>query len=284
MIKRIEKQEVLNLLDRGVTVKVKVSAHCKCGAKYITERYVACGYISNILEFVRKFYYNDNANTLYCAYYDDHSYAHVNRCARCDHHFIESVNTFLYNIREKRYQEIEREQQRLAAKPHDSLLDKTIWSHGLSAFSRCTETEAITRLLDITNHKEWEICCAHKSQRIGPIGVYVKGNVIMAFNKDALSKIGHDNKRYYIDEFNMYDEGYVDYCSIATEEDRDYYENLFSKKPIKTKDEFIVSDDHNEIIISSTKIVGIWINDKAYCTQELINIANTLNIKIYKHY
>ena len=122
----------------------------------------------------------------------------------------------------------------------DKLFDCKIWSHGLATgFSgRLTSEEIKKRATEVTQNPEWQICCSDKSQRIGGIGLYVQGHVLYASNVDLWSSVDYKGHR----TFNMSD--------------------WRADGLITSLDEYSLDRwDHNEVILTNYKIVGIWIKD-----------------------
>ena len=124
----------------------------------------------------------------------------------------------------------------------DSLFDCMVWAHGFSTgFSgRCDTEEIIDRLVNLYSHHEWQICCSHKSQRIGSIGAYVMGHAQYVSNIDLYS---------YIDErgYRVFD-----------------LDDWRSDGLINSPEEISLDSwDHNEVIVAQHRIVGIWIKEWA---------------------
>ena len=121
----------------------------------------------------------------------------------------------------------------------DGLFDMFIWSHGLSTgFSgHCDAKEIVNRIVNLDSHSEWQICCSHKAQRVGPIGVYMKGHAQFVSNIDLHSRI--DSRGYRV--FDPSDWGAE--------------EGLISSPEEISLDSW----DHSETILVNHKIVGIWI-------------------------
>ena len=122
----------------------------------------------------------------------------------------------------------------------DKLFDCKIWSHGLATgFSgRLTSEEIKKRAIEVAQNPEWQICCSDKSQRIGGIGLYVQGHVLYASNVDLWSSVDYKGHR----TFNMSD--------------------WRADGLITSLDEYSLKEwDHNEVILTNYKIVGIWIKD-----------------------
>ena len=122
----------------------------------------------------------------------------------------------------------------------DKLFDCKLWSHGLATgFSgRLTSEEIKKRATEVTQNPEWQICCSDKSQRRGGIGLYVQGHVLYASNVDLWSSVDYKGHR----TFNMSD--------------------WRADGLITSLDEYSLDRwDHNEVILTNYKIVGIWIKD-----------------------
>lgn len=121
----------------------------------------------------------------------------------------------------------------------DNIFDSMIWAHGLATgFSgSCDAEEIVNRIVNLDSHSEWQICCSHKAQRVGPIGVYMKGHAQYVSNIDLFSRI--DSKGYRV----------FDPSDWRAEEGL-----------IKSPEEISLDSwDHSETILINHKIVGIWV-------------------------
>lgn len=121
----------------------------------------------------------------------------------------------------------------------DNIFDSMIWAHGLATgFSgSCDAEEIVNRIVNLDSHSEWQICCSHKAQRVGPIGVYMKGHTQYVSNIDLFSRI--DSRGYRV----------FDPSDWRAEE------GLISSPEEISLDSW----DHSETILIKHKIVGIWI-------------------------
>ena len=122
----------------------------------------------------------------------------------------------------------------------DKLFDCKIWSHGLATgFSgRLTSEEIKKRTIEVAQNPEWQICCSDKTQRIGGIGLYVQGHVLYVSNIDLWSSVDYKGHRTF-DMSNWRSDGLI--TSI--------------------EDYSLKEWDHNEVILTNYKIVGIWVKD-----------------------
>lgn len=109
--------------------------------------------------------------------------------------------------------------------------DDMIWSHGLLAFN---QGSAEINAQDIVEYNDMEICCAHESQFIGPIGLFIKGQVQCVSNVDLCSKVGINGKRVFKHD--------------------DYIIDSVDKIDLN-------KHSHMEAIVSHAEIVGIWIKE-----------------------
>ena len=125
----------------------------------------------------------------------------------------------------------------------DGLFDMFIWSHGLATgFSgSCDAKEIVNRIVNLDSHSEWQICCSHKAQRIGPIGVYMKGHAQFVSNIDLHSRIDSRGYRVFDPSDWRAEEGLI-----------------FSPEEIS-----LDSWDHSETILVNHRIVGIWVKEWA---------------------
>ena len=121
----------------------------------------------------------------------------------------------------------------------DSLLQQAIYSHGLATGFGVNEVsseraeENLKNLLDLVGSGK-EICCSWKSQQIGGFGMFVRGEVTIASNKDLWSYVGRSGSR----EFNP----------------DEYEEYLISRR-----DELDLSIwDHTEFFVKPKEVVAFW--------------------------
>ena len=118
----------------------------------------------------------------------------------------------------------------------------------------------LRNILRSINYSTMEICAAHKSQHIGPVGVYVMGDMKFVSNIDLCS--AYDAKGRYI---------YRHYWRI---------EGIFAKTQID-----LSKHSHMEYIVTPHKICGIWVKKEETSKDLLLKlkeIAAKLKIKIYK--
>ena len=125
----------------------------------------------------------------------------------------------------------------------DNIFDSMIWAHGLATgFSgSCDAKEIVNRIVNLDSHSEWQICCSHKSQRVGPIGVYMKGHAQYVSNIDLFSRIDSRGYRVFDPSDWRAEEGLI-----------------FSPEEIS-----LDSWDHSETILVNHRIVGIWVKEWA---------------------
>ena len=125
----------------------------------------------------------------------------------------------------------------------DNLFDDYVWSHGLATgySGHCDAEEITDRLVDLDLHHEWQICCSHKTQKIGAIGVYIMGHAQYVSNIDLSSHMDKQGNRV----FNP--SGFRAVNGLIT-----------------SPEEIDLSDwDHNEVILTKHRIVGVWIKEWA---------------------
>lgn len=139
-------------------------------------------------------------------------------------------------------------------KPSESFNNMT-WSHGLSGKNKPAH-EAINSLL---NSPELERCCSSISKKVGHVGVYVQGNVLLASNVDLMSMPTIDGHRG------------IDLLMTG----KKAKEIIYDPKDIDDNKYQI----NNEIILKDMIITGIWAEEK-YVTDELIALSNQLNLNI----
>ncbi len=139
-------------------------------------------------------------------------------------------------------------------KPSESFNSIT-WSHGLSGKNKPAH-EAINSLL---NSPELERCCSSVSKKVGHVGVYVQGNVLLASNVDLMSMPTVDGHRG------------IDLAMTG----KKAKEIIYDPKDIDNNKHQI----NDEIILKDMTITGIWAEEK-YVTDELIALSQELNISI----
>lgn len=121
----------------------------------------------------------------------------------------------------------------------DSLLQNAVYSHGLATGFGVNEVSAekaeenLKILSDLVGSDK-EICCSWKSQQIGGFGMFVRGEVTIASNKDLWSYVGRSGSR----EFNP----------------DEYEEYLISRR-----DELDLSIwDHTEFFVKPKEVIAFW--------------------------
>lgn len=139
-------------------------------------------------------------------------------------------------------------------KPSESFNSIT-WSHGLSGKNKPAH-EAIVSLID---NPELERCCSSINKKIGHVGVYVQGNVLLASNVDIKSMPTIDGHRG------------IDLLMTG----KKAKEIIYDPKDIDNS-KYQIND---EIILKDMIITGIWAEEK-YVTDELIALSNQLNLNI----
>lgn len=149
----------------------------------------------------------------------------------------------------------------------DDLFNIMVLSHGVatgySEYSGNNPKSAIRNIINIYKHPEWEICCAHKTQMIGPMGIFVMGTNTLVSNYDVHSYVDSLGERTLCLEENE--------CILVA--NRDQYR--------------IAKREHTEHFVRNTKIKAIWIK-KAYYEhyeqkedfEELFRFSKDKNIRI----
>lgn len=148
----------------------------------------------------------------------------------------------------------------------DSLLQQAIYSHGLATgfgdnkVSAETAEKNLMTLLDL-HWEETEICCSWKNQQIGGLGMFIRGEVTIASNKDLWSYIGYTGNR----DFNV-DENY-EYI-IDRKEDLDF--SLW---------------DHTEFFVRPKEVIAFWAKDwfvrDVPGGREFVNKLREMGHKVY---
>lgn len=142
----------------------------------------------------------------------------------------------------------------------DRLFNCEIVSHGLAAYKKGGDVQIVQNLRNILrNIANMEICAAHKSQHIGPAGIYVMGDMKFVSNIDLCSS--YDAKGRYI---------YRHYWQVA---------GVFAKHQIN-----LSKWSHMEYIVIPKKICGIWYKEEVSkdLLLKLEEIARAIKVNLYK--
>jgi hypothetical protein len=139
-------------------------------------------------------------------------------------------------------------------KPSESFSNMT-WSHGLSGKNKPAHI-AINSLL---NNPELERCCSSISKKVGHVGVYVQGNVLLASNVDLMSMPTIDGHRG------------IDLLMTG----KKAKEIIYNVKDIDNS-KYSIND---EIILKDMVITGIWAEEQ-YVTTDLVKLSEQLNLNI----
>lgn len=135
--------------------------------------------------------------------------------------------------------------------PYDNLFDHMVWSHGLLAYADTCDLYDALRNLDILEDfaNSAEICCADKSQRLGPIGVYLRGSCKVVSNSDLSSyKIKKScTCRVWDSEKALPFKGIVD-----NTKDIIYRKEEYKREPYS----------HCEVILYDYVLLGIWVKEE----------------------
>ncbi len=144
----------------------------------------------------------------------------------------------------------------------DVRLNKFIWSHGLAAFS--TYDSWKKNLISIFNNPEMQISCSRKDENLGPVGVYVMGDVVYASPEDIYSDKAKDSKRIW----------------------SPYYKNIMTKDNISQRPKG-EKGKYGEIILTNIKVIGFWIKGNGIKYKNLLahEEQNIMQLKkIYNKY
>lgn len=121
----------------------------------------------------------------------------------------------------------------------DSLFQQAIYSHGLATGFGVNEVsseraeENLKNLLDLVGSGK-EICCSWKTQQIGGFGIFVRGEVTIASNRDLWSYVGSDGSR----EFNPWE---------------------YDRYLISRRDELDFGwHDHTEFFVRPKEMIAFW--------------------------
>lgn len=147
----------------------------------------------------------------------------------------------------------------------DRLFNCEIVSHGLAAYTQKKKGDVqivqnLRNILRSINYSTMEICAAHKSQHIGPVGIYVMGDMKFVSNIDLCS--AYDGVGRYV---------YRHYWRIA---------GVFSKTQIN-----LCRHSHMEYIVTPKKICGIWYKEGEVSKDLLLKleeIARAIKVNLYK--
>lgn len=143
------------------------------------------------------------------------------------------------------------------------------WCHGLcTGFSGYVEEDEVFSRADyVTNaakcNKDTHICTTHSSQMIGPIGLVLTGEVVMASNIDLWSRTNANTHK----EIDINKDAYI-YGRIDDPEDFDF--SMHS---------------HTEILVRPTKIKAVWIRETSTFAMKLEKkikaYARALDVPVY---
>ena len=130
--------------------------------------------------------------------------------------------------------------------------DSLVWSHGLQAYNSGSAEKNVQKMM---NNNSMEVCCAHESQYIGPIGVFLKGEAQCVSNTDLCSKINEEGKRVFKNDEHVIDD--INKIDL----------NIHS---------------HMEAIIANFEIVGVWIkeNELIYGERDISKILEITKLNI----
>lgn len=143
---------------------------------------------------------------------------------------------------------------------HDSLLDETIWAHGLvTAFSTSYDIPIENRLLAVLEEKR-EISCSSKYLPVGGLGIYVKGKVVLSFDKD-IGSTNENGTAYVLDSPDVWES-----VSLAP-------------RPVFV--DGIMRDQHDEVIIKPEKVLGLWTYQGSPETSEIQRLGKKYGLKVY---
>ena len=156
------------------------------------------------------------------------------------------------------------EQNRQAAitSPHLNL-SKYSYSHGLTAFNNGSPWNNLHYIQDtIKYNNKIEICCSTPNKPIGLMGIYVKGEVILASCTDIYTYIQDDVRIF--DDINRFTPAFS-YTQLYKKHQGYYGENA-----------------HNEIILIPGEITGIWVKEYASteAKEDAQNMAKQLNVSL----
>lgn len=150
-------------------------------------------------------------------------------------------------------------------KPYDRAFDLMVWSHGVNAFNRAKSSNEIrSRILSVSMFEDIEICCSHKTQRIGDVGVFVKGEVVCVSNIDLWSKIDQRSGKRFVLKDCYRNSGIIRHFS-------QYSTDKWS---------------HTEVVVKPRKVCGIWAKENFlnnfYNAMMLDEVARKLGVKVIK--
>lgn len=147
----------------------------------------------------------------------------------------------------------------------DSLLQQAIYSHGLATGFGVNEVSAekaeenLVKFLRLSEDKE--ICCSWKNQQIGGFGMFVRGEVTIASNRDLWSYVGRSGQR----EFNVSE---MKWYIIDKKSDLDF--SVW---------------DHMEFFVKTKEFMGFWAKDwfvrEVPGGRELVEKLRKMGHKVY---
>ena len=131
------------------------------------------------------------------------------------------------------------------------------WCHGLAAYN---DKDIEDSAYGIKVHPEWEICCSHTDQPIGPVGLYIKGDCKVVSNIDLYSEVDALGRYFNSDSFRAI-QGIIESPS-------DFDHNAW---------------DHSEAIVCNTVVTGIWYKewyDDHYTIEALEDMFGMTAVKV----
>ena len=137
------------------------------------------------------------------------------------------------------------------------------FSHGLTAFNNGDPWRNLYNIQDSIKHGyNWEICCSTPNKPIGLIGIYVKGEVIMA--SCTYVYISVQDKIRVFDDTSRFTPAFS-YTQLYKKHQGNYGENT-----------------NNEIILIPGEITGIWVKEYASIEAKgnAKNMAEKLNVSL----
>ena len=122
----------------------------------------------------------------------------------------------------------------------DNILQNSIYSHSITTDYVDYSNKPVQMLVNTIN--KYEVCCTWKTQHIGTVGFYLKGNVTLGSNVDLYSEINSYGERIF---------------------DTDCFEYMTSL--VYDRDDLdLYTGSHTEFFVIPTEIIGVWAKQAVY--------------------
>lgn len=146
----------------------------------------------------------------------------------------------------------------------DARWSDLVWSHGMAAYERDDDAEyavdasAVAQFERLLRHPEWELAVSRAGEELGLYGVYLEGEILEVFSRDAGSEVV-DGIRYPSEWAwnHCISDAYDEYATA--EADGDGLESYY------------------EAFLTNARVVAFWVSEWAWDNRdnELTELART---------